>query len=170
MVGALNRILLVDDDKITNLIHTRQINRRNLAGNIDVTTDGRAVKRSKYLAPTALCRSSGCATGSIGLTCPPLRPDAPKPTSPASKTATSTPDCARCKAARSPVNPAPITATSQVMAPSSRSAGAASGAVTRQNASGIFIRYMFRHSTASSMLKGKRHGLEWSKFHWEFTK
>ena len=42
MIGALNRILLVDDDKITNLIHTRQISRRNLAGHIDVTTDGRA--------------------------------------------------------------------------------------------------------------------------------
>lgn len=39
---ALNRILLVDDDKVTNLMHKRQITRRGLARYVDVATDGRA--------------------------------------------------------------------------------------------------------------------------------
>ncbi len=42
MVRALNRILLVDDDTVTNLMHKRQISRCGLARKVDVVTDGRA--------------------------------------------------------------------------------------------------------------------------------
>jgi len=51
---------------------------------------------------------------------PPLRPDAPQPGVSASNTRTSCPASARCSAADSPVNPAPITATSQAIGPSAR--------------------------------------------------
>lgn len=37
---ALDAILLVDDDKVTNLMHKRQIARRGLAREIAVATDG----------------------------------------------------------------------------------------------------------------------------------
>lgn len=39
---ALNRILLVDDDRVTNLMHKRQIVRRGLAHCIDIATDGQS--------------------------------------------------------------------------------------------------------------------------------
>lgn len=42
MTVPLRRILLVDDDKVTNLMHTRQIVKYELAQSIDVVTDGRA--------------------------------------------------------------------------------------------------------------------------------
>ncbi|MCV3272695.1 response regulator [Roseobacter sinensis] len=37
---ALQRVLLVDDDKVTNLMHGRLIRRSGLIGQIDVATDG----------------------------------------------------------------------------------------------------------------------------------
>lgn len=39
---ALELLLLVDDDRVTNLMHKRQIARRGLARHVDVATDGRA--------------------------------------------------------------------------------------------------------------------------------
>ena len=42
MPRPLNRILLVDDDTVTNLMHRRQIARSELADVVDVATDGRA--------------------------------------------------------------------------------------------------------------------------------
>ncbi|MFK7746372.1 MAG: response regulator [Roseobacter sp.] len=39
---TLDHILLVDDDKVTNLLHQRQIRRRQLARHVDVVTDGQA--------------------------------------------------------------------------------------------------------------------------------
>lgn len=38
----LNAVLLVDDDKVTNLMHQRQITRNNLALRVEVATDGLA--------------------------------------------------------------------------------------------------------------------------------
>lgn len=38
----LGLLLLVDDDRVTNLMHKRQIARRGLARQVDVVTDGRA--------------------------------------------------------------------------------------------------------------------------------
>lgn len=40
--GMLNKILLVDDDRVTNLMHKRQITRCGLARKVDITTDGQA--------------------------------------------------------------------------------------------------------------------------------
>ncbi|MFK7868475.1 MAG: response regulator [Roseobacter sp.] len=37
---VLDRVLLVDDDKVTNLMHARLIRKAGLAKNIDVATDG----------------------------------------------------------------------------------------------------------------------------------
>lgn len=37
---ALQKVLLVDDDKVTNLMHGRLIRRSGLIGEIDVATDG----------------------------------------------------------------------------------------------------------------------------------
>lgn len=42
MVESLDRILLVDDDTVTNLMHKRQITRRGLARHVDVATDGQS--------------------------------------------------------------------------------------------------------------------------------
>jgi len=42
MAYPLRRILLVDDDKVTNLMHQRQIIKYKLAASVDVATDGRA--------------------------------------------------------------------------------------------------------------------------------
>lgn len=42
MANTLNRILLVDDDTVTNLMHKRQIARFELAKDVDVATDGLA--------------------------------------------------------------------------------------------------------------------------------
>lgn len=36
----LAAVLLVDDDKVTNLMHQRQITRKSLAARVDVATDG----------------------------------------------------------------------------------------------------------------------------------
>lgn len=36
----LNRILLIDDDRVTNLMHVRLIRRASLAKHVDVATDG----------------------------------------------------------------------------------------------------------------------------------
>ncbi len=68
---------------------------------------------------------------SPGLTCPPLRPDAPHPTSLASSTRTSTPFSAKCSAADSPVNPAPTTTTSARASPAN---GGVSGPVAAVSA------------------------------------
>ena len=40
MVPKVNCILLVDDDRVTNLLHKRQISRCGLAHNVDAVTDG----------------------------------------------------------------------------------------------------------------------------------
>ena len=42
MQHGLNRVLLVDDDKVTNLLHRRVFERSGLVGQIDVATDGLA--------------------------------------------------------------------------------------------------------------------------------
>ena len=42
MAFPLRKILLVDDDKVTNLLHKRQIAKFKLAASVDVATDGRA--------------------------------------------------------------------------------------------------------------------------------
>lgn len=48
MAEPLNNILLVDDDKVTNLMHKRLIFRGGFSHNVDVATDGRAAL--EYLA------------------------------------------------------------------------------------------------------------------------
>ena len=65
-----------------------------------------------------------------GLTCPPLRPDAPQPGWCASSTTVSTPRCARCKAADRPVKPPPTTATETRLSPSSGGASIGGRAVS----------------------------------------
>ncbi len=45
---ALHRVLLVDDDKVTNLMHGRLIRRSGMISEIDVATDG--VAALEYLA------------------------------------------------------------------------------------------------------------------------
>ena len=40
MTGPLSAVLLVDDDRVTNMMHSRQISRRQLAERVDVATDG----------------------------------------------------------------------------------------------------------------------------------
>lgn len=42
MSGSVNRILLVDDDTVTNLMHKRQIARHGLASEVDIATDGQS--------------------------------------------------------------------------------------------------------------------------------
>lgn len=42
MTARVDLILLVDDDKVTNLMHRRQIERGGFAGHVDVATDGQA--------------------------------------------------------------------------------------------------------------------------------
>jgi CheY-like chemotaxis protein len=42
MQDALDLILLIDDDMVTNLMHRRQISRRGLARNVEEVADGRA--------------------------------------------------------------------------------------------------------------------------------
>jgi len=41
-VASVKRILLVDDDRVTNLMHRRQIARGDFAEAVDVATDGQA--------------------------------------------------------------------------------------------------------------------------------
>ncbi|MBW4710489.1 response regulator [Roseobacter sp. YSTF-M11] len=48
---SLKRVLLVDDDKVTNLMHGRMIKRTGLVDRIDVATDG--VAALDYLKETA---------------------------------------------------------------------------------------------------------------------
>ncbi|MEX0281525.1 MAG: response regulator [Arenibacterium sp.] len=38
---ALKKVLLVDDDRVTNMMHTRVLNRSGLVEQIDIATDGR---------------------------------------------------------------------------------------------------------------------------------
>jgi CheY-like chemotaxis protein len=40
MSHAVRKVLLVDDDKVTNLLHTRLINRTGLVDQVDVAIDG----------------------------------------------------------------------------------------------------------------------------------
>ena len=40
--AAVDKVLLVDDDKVTNLMHSRLIRQAALAGHIDIATDGEA--------------------------------------------------------------------------------------------------------------------------------
>lgn len=40
MTKIVKKVLLVDDDKVTNLLHTRLINRTGLVETVDVVTDG----------------------------------------------------------------------------------------------------------------------------------
>jgi CheY-like chemotaxis protein len=40
MTEQLDKVLLVDDDRVTNLLHTRMINRSGLVRQVDVATDG----------------------------------------------------------------------------------------------------------------------------------
>lgn len=42
MTETLEKVLLVDDDEVTNLMHRRRISRSGLAQRIDVATDGQA--------------------------------------------------------------------------------------------------------------------------------
>lgn len=53
----LDTVLLVDDDKVTNLMHTRIIRRSALANTVDVATDG--VAALDYLQ-TRLAAGQGC--------------------------------------------------------------------------------------------------------------
>ncbi|WP_159974890.1 response regulator [Roseobacter cerasinus] len=53
----LDTVLLVDDDKVTNLMHTRIIRRSALARTVDVATDG--VAALDYLQ-TRLAAGQGC--------------------------------------------------------------------------------------------------------------
>src|SRR5690606_34949745 len=69
----------------------------------------------------------------VGLTWPPLRPDAPHPGSCASSTQTDTPACAKCSAVDKPVNPPPITSTSQPQSSRNGGVAAATGAVAAQS-------------------------------------
>ena len=62
-------------------------------------------------------------------TCPPLRPLAPHPTRFASSTMTEYPRSARCRAAETPVNPAPTTHTSAASRPASAGRRSSPGAV-----------------------------------------
>ncbi len=74
------------------------------------------------------------SAGSIlspGITCPPLRPEAPKPISHASIKETATPRSARCNAVESPLNPPPTTRTSASSGASTPGAG--SSAVANQS-------------------------------------
>ena len=66
-------------------------------------------------------RSASGSSFRPGLTCPPLRPDAPQPGVCASSNRTVCPASARCSAADRPLNPPPITTVSH--STSSRSAG-----------------------------------------------
>lgn len=40
MNKPIRKVLLVDDDKVTNLLHTRLINRTGLVDQVDIATDG----------------------------------------------------------------------------------------------------------------------------------
>lgn len=42
MTAGLEKVLLVDDDRVTNMMHTRVLNRSGLVEQIDVVTDGQA--------------------------------------------------------------------------------------------------------------------------------
>ncbi len=67
--------------------------------------------RSPISSPNCLTTASGSIL-SPGLSCPPLRPDAPQPGVLASTTTVAIPRSARLSAADSPVTPAPITTIS----------------------------------------------------------
>src|SRR5262249_30986475 len=70
---------------------------------------------------------------SPGITCPPLRPDAPWPMSCASSTTTFRPASASTMAQQRPVYPAPTMATSASALPSSETGTGAGVAVARQS-------------------------------------
>ena len=87
-----------------------------------------ATKRSPA-APCLATIASGSARDSVGITWPLLRPEAPKPGSAASRTTVPMPASARCRAAESPVKPAPITTASQRSSPA-RAGSSGPGGVT----------------------------------------
>src|SRR2546425_7218600 len=72
-----------------------------------------SISSSPFFPPNIRVNSSG-SYFKPGMTCPPLRPDAPQPGSDASSTQTLAPASARCKAVESPVKPPPIMTTSAV--------------------------------------------------------
>ena len=96
---------------------------------LDARVEGAAQRLRLLEAASRACRKLWARPL---LRCPPLRPEAPKPTVSASSTTTRRPSMARRRAAPRPVKPAPITATSKLPASAPGAAEAKAGALSCQ--------------------------------------
>src|SRR5690606_21338455 len=109
-------------------------------------------RRSPRCAPYMRMSSSG-SYFNPGITCPPLRPDPPKPISRASSSSVSMPRSARCSAVLSPAYPPPMTSTSARAEPCSGAVSGGSAAVAAHSEcdSGY---------GACAMMRGSLHGMQ----------